>query len=515
MKKRLIFLILPVLLFTGGAYVDAASVSVKCNNTTVGTETTCTISISGAGQVNAIEGKISMSGTSLVSKTNGSGWQGDIDSSSISLYGDPHSGSFTVATLTMSAKNVGRGTINLSNMIYYNENFDQVSLGSASGSFTINQVTTKAPIVTNPPKTTTTTKPVTKPITTKAPVTTQVVTTNPLDAIELKLDTVSVEDYEVTTSGGIYYVTVDSTTTEVLVSATAHESLTIIGTGKRTLVNGRNSVELIVRNYKGDSQTYQIIITKPNAVQTFDTKLTKLKIANYAINFSPDILEYTISVPYNTNEIYVEAEGQSPDVIIQGAGMISLSGKTTDVIVNSSYGDLQSTTYVIHVKKSYGLLVMWIVIGTLGLGLGASLIYANINRKAAVSKAVAEKNREIAIGNRQIQMNSANANVSVGGASVEGTGIKTVVPTRVVQASSATPAQVANGIVESQNAISAVSTPITRPTQTVKTQQVVQPVKVVKKVVGTPQTRVVNQAAQPTVVKTVVKPVTVVHPNNQ
>lgn len=515
MKKRFIFLILPVLLFAGGAYVDAASLSVKCNNTTVGKETTCTISITGAGQVNAIEGKISMSGTSIVSKTNGSGWQGDIDSSTIALYGDPHSGSFTVATLTMSANNIGRGTINLSNVIYYNDNFDQINLGSASGSFTISKVTNAAPIVTNPSKKTTTRVRGTKPMTTKAPVTTQVVTTNPLDVVELKLDSVSVEDYEVTTSGGIYYATVDANTKEVLVSATAHESLTIIGAGKRTLVDGRNSVELIVRNYKGDSQTYQIIITKPNAVQTFDTKLTKLKIANYAINFSPDILEYTITVPYNTNEIYVEAEGQSPDVVIQGAGMINLSGKTTDVIVNSTYGDLQPTTYIIHIKKSYGLLIMWIVIGTLGLGLGASLIYANINRKAAVSKAVAEKNREIAIGNRQVQMSSANANVSLGGANVEGTGVKTVVPTRVVQASNASQAQVAQGIIESQTAIASNNTTKVVPTQTVNTHQVAQPVKVVTKVVGTPQTRVVKQIGEPTVVKTVVKPVNVVHPNNQ
>ena len=26
-----------------------------------------------------------------------------------------------------------------------------------------------------------------------------------------------------------------------------------------------------------------------------------------------------------------------------------------DVIVNSTYGDLQPTTYIIHIKKSYGL----------------------------------------------------------------------------------------------------------------------------------------------------------------
>ncbi len=157
--------------------------------------------------------------------------------------------------------------------------------------------------------------------------------------------------------------------------------------------------------------------------------MTSLKVVGYDFAFSPDTKEYTVTVPSNLNEVFVEAKSYSDDVNITGAGSQVLKKGTNEVVIRVSYGELGATEYKITIKRSYMSVFMWIIIGTLGAALVAMGVYANINRKAAVSKAVAEKNKLLAQNNRA-EMSSA-PQVQLNGESVVGTGKKAVAPTPV------------------------------------------------------------------------------------
>ena len=94
------------------------------------------------------------------------------------------------------------------------------------------------------------------------------------------MTSVTVDDFDVEYRDGVYYVTVNSDTEEVTVNATAPEGVTVVGTGKRTLTEGRNAVELIARNSQNETATYQVIITRPSDDGVYNTLLSRLQVVD-------------------------------------------------------------------------------------------------------------------------------------------------------------------------------------------------------------------------------------------
>lgn len=509
--KKLYFIIIMIMAFVFlPSFADAASmsVSISCKDVTINKTTTCTLKGSSSGKVAGIHAEYSISGGGTIQSFKQDGfWQGGGDSKSFDIYSDKDAtGSFNIGTLTIKGTKVGKVTISVKGVVVTDNNFNESNGNGASKTFNVNEVTTKATTTKNPNAVTQKTTQPSTSITTTAPV-------------PLELTSVRVDDFNVSYEGGVYYATVKPETDKVTISATAGGGITIVGTGQRNLAVGENAVDLVLRNQGGQTATFQLIITRPEGTVISDTKLTSLKVVGYDFAFSPDTKEYTVTIPSSLSEVYVEAKSYSDDVIITGDGLQVLKKGTNELSIRVSYGELGSTEYKITIKRSYMSVFMWIIIGTLGTALVAMGIYANINRKAAVSKAVAEKNKLIAQNNRA-EMSTA-PQVQLNGESVVGTGKKAVVPTPVPTVvatpqppvTPAQPVQPAQPVVQATPAKPTVvqATPQT-PTGASPEPQMIQTappaqVRVVKTTVvpvQQPATQTVNTGATPgaTVVKT-------------
>jgi hypothetical protein len=428
-KKLRILILVALITFILPEVANASSIRMTCKNATVNSETTCTVTGTSSA-LEDIEGSVTISGGvgSISSLTPGSGFTGMANNPSYFSYVTDYNmtGTFTIMTININTTVVGTGTVTLN--VQNATTPDSVNK-TAAAQF---QVTGASATTTTAKKTTTTKKTTTQRNAVVSPV---VTTTSPSEittqALEsLKLTSVKVDDFNVTYENGIYYATTYYYTESVNVSAESTEGVTVIGTGVRSLAYGKNVVELVLRDIStGQTNTYQVVITRPDDSNSHNTQLTNLKVVDYGMEFSPDTLEYTIKVPYTVNELYVIAETLNDDVNISGAGLKTLTKGKNTIYVKVSYGDETSTQYIINVKRSYKSLILLIIAILLGIGLIAMLIYALINRKAAIEARRANSNRMLANSNRE---SLTNTNVQISGQSVVGVGRKTVVPTKVV-----------------------------------------------------------------------------------
>lgn len=431
-KSRILLIIIATFMFP--SIVNASSIAINCNNVTVGESARCVIQGSSPA-LQDIEGKISVTGpASITSVSQGSGFtpfENNYSAKSASFAYTTErdkTGSFTIATINLSTEGTGTATIRLSGI---QATVSDGSISSTSStSFLIKEKPTTATTTTTKKVTTTTTRKNNNVNPTKGTTPTTALITTPI-LEPLKLTSVTVDDFEVTYNNGVYYVITESFTESVTISATSTEGVTIVGTGVRKLSPGRNVVELVLRNLTtAQVNTYQVIITRPDDTANHDTKLTGLKVVNYGFAFSPDTYEYTIKIPYDVEEIYIIGETLNDDVNIAGVGLKSLTKGNNKIYIKVSYGNTESTDYVINIKRSYTKMILIIISIILGIGLIGAIVYALINRKAAMEARIDKKNREMAEMNRQV--NATTASIQVNGQNVVGVGRKTVIPTKVV-----------------------------------------------------------------------------------
>lgn len=439
MNKMKYLLTMTILMLMLPTFVNAASsvsVSVSCSNVIVGGNTTCTIRGTSSA-LSGIDAQISLSGgATMTGITAGSGFtalDNSVNGSTGSLlYGtlSDKSGSFTIATINIQGVSPGAATLKISGINVSTDNASaNNTVSNKQSTFTVQAPATQPP-ATQPPATNPTTRPTTKP-TTKNPttgVTTnfQEPTTQAQVGAELVLSSVAVDDFEVTYQDGKYFATVNYDTESVEVKATADERITIIGQGTRNLAVGKNVVELVIKNELNQSTTIQVVITRPDDTNDYDTRLSSLRVVGYDIDFDKDRKEYILTIDSSIKELYVIAESDNADVAITGAGLKTLTKGENEIHVLSQYGNKSSTEYVIRIKRGYNSLIMWIVIGGLGTGLIGSVAYFLIDRKKLLDNNKQEKNKIMAEANRAVVTTQESA--SINGESTTGIGKSPVSP---------------------------------------------------------------------------------------
>lgn len=413
MKKIKYILILIIFAFVFPTMADAASsvsISVTCSNVTVGGSTTCTIRGT-SNALSTVEADISISGgATMTGISAGSGFT-PLENTASGTSGrlayltlDDRSGTFTIATINVQGVTAGAATLKITGVnVSTDGSTAKNSVGTKQATFTVSSPQTQPP-ATQPPQTQPTTRATTK-ATTKNPTTVattnnQEPTTQPQTGAELVLSSVTVDDFEVTFQDGKYFATVNYDTESVEVKATASELITIIGQGTRNLAVGKNVVELVLKNELNLSTTVQVIITRPDDTNDYDTRLSSLRVVGYNLEFNKDTKEYTLTVPSTIKELYIIAESNNADVAITGAGLKVLENGENDIRVISQYGDKSSTEYVIHIKRSYNSVIMWVVMGILGTGLVGSVAFFMIDRKKLLANTAQEKNKILAEANR-------------------------------------------------------------------------------------------------------------------
>lgn len=435
MKKISIIILGIFLLIFAPTHVNAVSASVKvnCSNVQVGKTATCTLSgTATGGTLTGIEAQISISGGATIeSVAKGPVWDPIENSTTSILYasGATEFTSGTIATFTIKGNTAGSVTFKVNNIKVVDTDGMTSSIGNTQTTFTVQAPATQPP-VTPPPATNPTAKPTTKATsktqTTSVTTNFQEPTTQAQVGAELVLSSVTVNDFEVTYQDGKYFATVNYDTESVEVNATADERITIIGQGTRNLAVGKNVVELVIKNELNEATTIQVIITRPEDTNFYDTTLSSLRVVGYKLDFNKDKKEYTLTVDSSVKEIYVIAESNNTDVAITGAGLKTLVKGKNDIHILSQYGNKFSTEYIIHVKRSNNSLIMFVVIGTLGTGLIGSVAYFLTDRKKLINNTKQEKNKILAEANRAVV--NTQDNPTINGESTIGVGRAPVKP---------------------------------------------------------------------------------------
>ncbi len=115
--------------------------------------------------------------------------------------------------------------------------------------------------------------------------------------------------------------------------------------------SGSGNVSISVTDENGSTTLYTIRVRRDDEPH-FDTncRLATLEIEGHRLQpqFDPDILEYSVSVPYGTENINLYCVAQSPSarVII---GDTSLNGETTPITITVGSPDGESLTYTVYV----------------------------------------------------------------------------------------------------------------------------------------------------------------------
>ena len=394
MKKYIKYL--GILLFMLPFCVKAdVNVSVSCTNALIGETATCTVNASSSDIITAIEGNATITGgaaSMIEAKAGNLDSIGSLNIADFTLLG----GSSTSAKLfTVTFRGNVAGTTKLTVKItkyvkYVNDEYEDVpSSASGSGTVTITAPTT-APTTT----TTTTTKPANNVTAVITPQPTTTTTANVQDETKhLELTSIAIAGYQITEEDGIYYVTVDPAQSTINVTATAPEGILITGTGEREISIGKNIVTITLNDGGGGVVNKSLIVIRPDGRDT-NTLLESLTIINYDIKFEPENKTYVVSIPYDTKEVYVVAKSQNPDCIVNGDGLIKISGNETNAYIKVLYGDVASSTYVIKFKKSYKGLIPFIILSISLLGATIGIIVLTVKLK---SKKQEKLNSQLAI----------------------------------------------------------------------------------------------------------------------
>ncbi len=425
MKKYSLYLIILLSIifipFTANA-AGSVSLMVNCKDALVGQEASCTVYATPTAGILAASGTINITGgaASYTSASTGA-LNGSVDNKKFDLYGNTATSRIELFTIKMNGVSQGQASVTVT-LTYFGdgEGNDNNVYITQTGRVNITQPTTAPPATTR----------ATTRGATQVPMTTQTVAPETTRPNLLYLTGVKVDEFEVKEENGVYYVTTDPNREFVTIEATAPQGVTVVGAGRRNLAKGKNSVPIILRDEFGGSATISLVITRPDGGDA-NTLLKELQVVNYKLDFNPNTMEYTVKVPYNVKDVYVYAQAQSPDTIITGDGIVTLTKGENNVYVKVSYGDLASTLYTIHIKKSYTSLIPIILlsIGMLG-GIGGVFYLLNKekqNNKVLADNTIAQRAEE----ERSVKM--AEPQMSLNGSSVSGVGSRVVQPQAVPQ----------------------------------------------------------------------------------
>ena len=251
----------------------------------------------------------------------------------------------------------------------------------------------------------------------------------------LKIKKVTVDDYKVRYIDGVFYATTTYEDDSVMIDAEPVGNAVIYGIGERNLTVGKNLVELkIVDRDTAEVAIYPLVITRPDTNEIYNTYLHKLEVVGYDIDFKRDVLEYTLFVPYNLGKVYVWGQAESGDSIVLGEGVYILNKEVEDntIYVLVSYGDLQSTQYAIHIKRTYKSLIPWFIVGFLAIALVTTSIVMQRSKKKLKENMIAEKDKELVEAKkRAIITKQVDPQLKVNGEDTNDIGRRTVAPTQV------------------------------------------------------------------------------------
>ena len=148
-----------------------------------------------------------------------------------------------------------------------------------------------------------------------------------------------------------YKLQVPYETTGVIIGATAEDrNATIEGTGMKPLTVGPNTFTVRVKAENGEYREYRLTVTRAASPNNYLSSLT-IEGETYTPVFDKERLNYTLSVPYETEEINIIAETEDQDATVIGDGVVSLKQGVNNVEVYVVAPNGNVRTYTIKVTR--------------------------------------------------------------------------------------------------------------------------------------------------------------------
>ncbi len=148
-----------------------------------------------------------------------------------------------------------------------------------------------------------------------------------------------------------YKLNVKSDVTKAVISGTAEDSLAkVSGVGTKNLKYGNNKFTVTVTAENGSKKNYTITINREDN-RSNNATLKSLKLSSGAIDFSPTVTDYDLTVPSDIEKIEVTAEATEKTSKVTITSPALELDKVTDIkiVVKAENGDTK--TYVIHVTR--------------------------------------------------------------------------------------------------------------------------------------------------------------------
>lgn len=156
-----------------------------------------------------------------------------------------------------------------------------------------------------------------------------------------------------------YSASVPFTTSSVQVSATAADSKAKVSVNNPGLVaGGTTSISVTVTAESGATKTYTIRIARaqdPNYVPSNNNKLESLSVEGQTLSpvFSPDVTQYYIWLPYETETVSVAGKAQDSKASVSVGQIPALEpGKGTDIAVTVTAEDKSQQVYTITAVRA-------------------------------------------------------------------------------------------------------------------------------------------------------------------
>lgn len=331
MKKLCLVIALLVLLTSLAPTAYAAGYGSLSGPSTVRAGDTITLSYGIGGGVFGANGSVSYDSSQLTlqgyNASAPGGWQGSFNGNTFLFYDDTLSNAINGATIFTATFTVNQGlapgtaiSVSVSGTVS-----DGTTESGAGGSWS----TTIAP-----------------PLSTNC---------------DLSALTVSGANISPAFSAGVtsYSASVPFTTSSVQVSATAADSKSKVSVNNPGLVaGGTTSISVTVTAESGATKTYTIRIARaqdPNYVPSNNSKLESLTVEGQTLSpvFSPDVTQYYIWLPYETETVSVAGKAQDSKASVSVGQIPALEpGKGTDIAVTVTAEDKSQQVYTITAVRA-------------------------------------------------------------------------------------------------------------------------------------------------------------------
>lgn len=145
----------------------------------------------------------------------------------------------------------------------------------------------------------------------------------------------------------LYSVDLDSSETEITITATGKNTIT--GTGTHSLVEGTNVFEIVTKDSNSSENIYRVVVNRGNITSSY---LSDLKIEGYEISpsFDKETYSYSLKLDNIVSKLDVIAipESKNSNVTITGNDNLAIGDNNINIVVEDENG--AKKTYTIKVS---------------------------------------------------------------------------------------------------------------------------------------------------------------------